>query len=89
MQPGGPTFGQDECQRCEEASPYCPGTTALHLAVKARNCTLASLLLGRGAEPSPAMRRDGWTPLHIATSRRNNVQMVKILTDHGADINAQ
>ena len=65
------------------------GTSALQLAVRERNEALAKLLLELGAEPSPRMRRDDWTPLHTATSRRNNFSMVKILVDGGADKNAQ
>ena len=46
-----------------------PGTTALHLAVKERNHELVRCLLDHDADPSPRMRKDGWTPLHTAANR--------------------
>jgi len=65
------------------------GTTALHLAVKERHLTLVRFLLEDGkCDPSPRMRRDGWTPLHTAANRRENIKMIRMLVMYGADVNA-
>ena len=69
---------------------YSPqGTTALHMAVKERHLTLVRFLLEDGkCDPSPRMRRDGWTPLHTAANRRENIKMIRMLVMYGADVNA-
>ena len=65
-----------------------PGTTALHLAVKERNLDLVQELLELEVDPSPRMRMDGWTPLHTAANRRQNLEMIQLLVQYRADVNA-
>ena len=65
------------------------GTTALHLAVKERLIDMVRFLLEDGkCDPSPRMRRDGWTPLHTAANRKQNIKMIEMLVMYGADVNA-
>jgi len=64
------------------------GTTALHLAVKERNLDLVRELLELEVDPSPRMRKDGWTPLHTAANRRQNLEMIQLLVQYRADVNA-
>ena len=64
------------------------GTTALHLAVKERNLDLVRELLELEVDPSPRMRKDGWTPLHTAANRRQNLEMIQLLVHYRADVNA-
>jgi len=65
------------------------GTTALHMAVKEKNIDLVRFLLGENVDPSPRMRRDGWTPLHTAASRRQTLRIIELLVGFGADVNAK
>ena len=45
-------------------------------------------LLELQVDPSPRMRRDGWTPLHTAANRRQNLEMIQLLVQYRADVNA-
>ena len=51
------------------------------------NVDFARMLLRRGARIE-GPDNDLWTPLHRAV-RRNNIQLVRLLLEHGADINAR
>jgi len=64
------------------------GTTALHMAVKEKNIDLVRFLLGENVDPSPRMKRDGWTPLHTAAIRRQTIRIIELLVGFGADVNA-
>ena len=57
--------------------------TPLMMAIYTDQNDLARRLINRGAETD----RYGWTPLHYAASR-SNLDMIKLLLAHGADINA-
>ena len=69
--------------------------TPLHAAMAADNSPVASLLLNAGCRVSPQLADfisvdtdldlpPGTSPLHIAT-RNNNISLVRLLLDHGAD----
>jgi ankyrin repeat protein len=47
---------------------------------------VAQLLFDRGADVN-TRGKDGWTPLHLA-SNYGNVEIVRLLLDHGADLDA-
>ena len=79
------------------------GTTALHMAVRERNMALRTrtrkdvetpldlvrFLLGENVDPSPRMRTDGQTPLHMAVNERQNIRVIELLVGFGADVNAR
>ncbi|HEV2703726.1 MAG TPA: ankyrin repeat domain-containing protein [Steroidobacteraceae bacterium] len=69
-------------------SPNQDGETALHLVARAGNVEAAKLLLKAGAEVDPRESFGGQTPLMWATARRHP-QMVELLADRGADVNAR
>ena len=56
--------------------------TALHIAVRQRNMSIAKLLLDNGAEEKQDANGD--TPLHFAV-RQNEVEMCKLLMSKGAN----
>jgi ankyrin repeat protein len=78
------------------------GWTPLLIATNNRNYRLGALLLKHGADPNIA-NKGGWTPLYLATDNRNieggdypvpvpdmdDIEYIKLLLDHGADVNAQ
>ena len=59
------------------------------MAVKEKNIDLVTFLLAENVDPSPRMRRDGWTPLHTAASRRQTLRIIEELVGFGADVNAK
>src|SRR5215213_5317803 len=61
------------------------GTSALVLAAHSDHGQLAQVLLSRGADPNAAQA--GYTALHAAVLR-GNLELVKALVEHGADLNA-
>ncbi|MGC1457896.1 MAG: ankyrin repeat domain-containing protein, partial [Steroidobacteraceae bacterium] len=69
-------------------SPNQDGETALHLVARAGNVEAAKLLLRAGAEVDPHESFGGQTPLMWATARRHP-DMVELLADKGADVNAR
>ena len=58
------------------------------MAVKEKNIDLVRFLLGENVDPSPRMRKDGWTPLHTAAIRRQTIRIIEELVGFGADVNA-
>ncbi|HTK77485.1 MAG TPA: ankyrin repeat domain-containing protein, partial [Gemmataceae bacterium] len=78
------------------------GWTALLTATNNRQYRLGKLLVERGADVNIA-NKGGWTPLYLATDNRNieggdypvpkpdtdNLEYIRILLDHGADVNAR
>ena len=69
-------------------SPNSEGETALHLVARAGNVEAAKLLLRAGAEVDPHESFGGQTPLMWAAARRHP-EMVELLADKGADVNAR
>jgi ankyrin repeat protein len=69
-------------------SPNPDGETALHLVARAGNVEAAKLLLKAGAEVDPHESFGGQTPLMWAAARRHP-EMVELLADKGADVNAR
>ncbi len=69
-------------------SPNQDGETALHLVARAGNVEAARLLLRSGAEVDPRESFGGQTPLMWAAARRH-AEMVELLADKGADVNAR
>ena len=62
------------------------GRTLLHHAAALDDLTIASMLLGYGADPN-ANADDDETPLHVAAGQ-NSHRTLACLLDHGADIDA-
>ncbi|MBF2029730.1 MAG: ankyrin repeat domain-containing protein [Oscillatoriales cyanobacterium C42_A2020_001] len=61
------------------------GNTPLHIAVLAKRCDVARLLLDRGANPN-AQNYIGDTPLHQAT-KKGEFELTQLLIEYGADVN--
>ena len=59
------------------------------MAVKERNVDLVRFLLAENVDPSPRMRKDGQTPLHMAVNERKNIRVIELLVVFGADVNAR
>lgn len=59
------------------------GDTALSVAAKAHQIEIVKSLLENGADPNATGNLDGYTPLHHTYA---NIDMVKVLVEHGADI---
>ncbi|CAI7573132.1 unnamed protein product [Penicillium pancosmium] len=59
------------------------GDTALSVAAKAHQIEIVKSLLENGADPNATGNLDGYTPLHHTYA---NIDMVKLLVEHGADI---
>jgi len=63
------------------------GSTALMVAINARQAAAAKLLLENGAGPN-RLRKDGMAPLHMAVSV-GNLEIIQMLFEHGAQIDAR
>jgi ankyrin repeat protein len=59
--------------------------TLLHLATRFDQVETARILLARGADPQARSSQGGLYPIHLASS----AAMLRLLTSHGADINAR
>lgn len=77
----------------EERDSDVYGWKALHLATLSGHNTIVEYLL---SQYEPSRREEmvksynllnGWTPLHIATSK-DNTQLVQLFIKNGADVNA-
>ncbi|MAF12603.1 hypothetical protein CMK11_19315 [Candidatus Poribacteria bacterium] len=64
---------------------HANGSAPLHWAARQSSYACAELLLNSGAEVDPVYPSLGFTPFHWAV----NPDLVHLLLDHGADINAQ
>ncbi len=69
-------------------SANAEGETALHLVARAGNVEAAKLLLRAGRAVDPRESFGGQTPLMWAAARRHP-EMVELLADKGADLNAR
>ena len=66
------------------------GTSALYWAVKEKKHNITEALLKTGASPSPKLKKDGSTPLHIsAFYKGKDLGITRALLQHKADVNAQ
>lgn len=66
----------------------CNGNTALHIACKVGHCPqIVRILLQWETSMVNQTNKKGWTPLHIA-ARSGNREIVQMLVDSGADVNA-
>ena len=64
------------------------GTSALYWAVKEKKHDLTEALLKAGALPSPKLKKDGSTPLHISAYYKD-LGIARLLLQYQADVNAQ
>ena len=66
------------------------GTSALYSAVKEKKHNITEALLKAGASPSPKLKKDGSTPLHIsAYYKAKDLGIAELLLQYKADANAQ
>ena len=66
------------------------GTSALYWAVKEKKYNFTEALLKAGAKPSPRLKKDGSTPLHIsAFYKAKDLDIAQVLMQYGADVNAR
>lgn len=74
------------------------GYTPLHYAAAGGNKETAEVLVARGADVHATTGHSGNTPLHLAVQLNNvagpgggkrRVELVRLLLDHGADVNAR
>ena len=64
---------------------HANGSAPLHWAARQSSYACAQVLLENGADVNAVHPSLGWTPLHWAT----DLEVIRLLGDHGADINAQ
>ena len=64
---------------------HANGSAPLHWAARQSSYACAQVLLENGAEVDAVYPSLGWTPFHWAT----DLEVIRLLRDHGADINAQ
>ncbi|XP_046649363.1 uncharacterized protein LOC124340776 [Daphnia pulicaria] len=63
------------------------GLTALHMAIKTSNATIARFLLSKRADPN-ATDKNGQTPLHLAAKYAKDMDIVELLLNHqDVDVN--
>ncbi|XP_018574567.1 ankyrin-3-like [Anoplophora glabripennis] len=81
--------GVDINTKCCSSLSYTDGQrfTTLHVAVSKGNLEALKFLLQRGANAKVKCGKDN-TPLHLAVSYGDNVEIVKCLVEFGADLNA-
>lgn len=64
------------------------GETALMMAAREDEYSVAQFLIDKGAKVNVAMPNNGWTPLLLA-SREGAHQVIRLLLDKGADLTAR
>ena len=57
--------------------------------LKANSYAKLKSLLESGADMRDATKQDGWSLLHEAAYHKGNLQMVMLLLQHNADVNAK
>ena len=71
----------------------CNGTqlTPLVIAITEQHYDVAGLLVSRGAnlEVKAFRREAGWTALHFAVRHHGDLELIKLLVDKGANVNAR
>ena len=60
----------------------------LHYAVDDGLFEMATLLIEKGKVPLDMLDQAGWSPLHLA-SGHNNIDMVQLLLEKGAEVNTK
>ena len=65
------------------------GDTDLHQAAARGDAVAVGLLVRSGLNLENVKNKDGKVPLHYAAEAKNGLECVKILVEHGADINAK
>ncbi len=65
------------------------GYTPLHLAAKHAHGGIAALLLGAGGDADVLTLNTGATPLHLAASAAGGEEVVSLLIEHGAHVDAR
>jgi len=81
-------LGELDAQISEFDGTKGKGLTALMIATKRNHEDIVGALLKAGADPT-LTRELGSTALHIATFDARNQQIVEMLIEHGADVNAK
>ncbi|MGO4499195.1 ankyrin repeat domain-containing protein [Paenibacillus sp. 2RAB27] len=68
---------------------YIPSNTALHAAIAGeRSLAVIQLLLAHRAKPT-IMDSNGHTSLHVAAFHKDSTQIIELLINQGADVNAK
>ena len=78
--------GADPDASSQDPSQVKPLNSAAACRDETDALKLCTLLLGAGAQPSPR-QQGGWTPLHQAAAH-GRLDLVELLLDHGADVDA-
>ena len=62
----------------------------MYWTVKEKKYDYTKALLKAGAAPSPRLRKDGFTPLHISAYYKDDkLAITQVLLQYGADVDAQ
>lgn len=77
--------GADINSRGHRHVPLSDHKTALRQAISMDNLGLVTFLIDLGADVNYLTRGSGWLPLHSAVAEHNNLPIIKILLEHGAD----
>ena len=64
------------------------GMTSLHIAVMRNDFNTTKALLDAKADPDPRLHVVKFTPLHLAVQTDPNLDIIQLLVDAGADMNA-
>ena len=62
----------------------------MYWAVKEKKYDYTKALLKVGAAPSPRLKKDGSTPLHVSVYNKDDkLAITQVLLQYGADVDAQ
>ena len=81
----GSSKGGDGKNRAQQI-PRLSLSPALHAAIKKGHCAATATLLQAGADIHSTVGKDGLSPLHRGIKKNVNLETIKILLQHGANV---